>query len=106
MQADPDLDHLFADLRAALISGDLPALTALGAALETAVPMLADEGALRRLRQQAEGNAALLRATLQGVRAARRRLEEVTGRAGQSVYDASGRLDALAPVLAQSVLRV
>lgn len=95
MQAEASLEQLFDRLRAALAAGDLAVLSALGPELEAAVPPAADDGTLRRLRRQAEVNATLLRAALQGVRAARRRLEEVTGRAGQSVYDASGRLDAL-----------
>ena len=51
-----------------------------------------DEGALHRIRQKAARNAACLQAAGRGLRAARRRLEEVTvARASLGTYDSAGR---------------
>lgn len=84
-------------MRTALLAGDLASLPELAEALERLVPAAAGDGAVPRaalesLRARAQAAAAMLEATARGLRAARRRIEEVA-RAGQGLatYDRSGQ---------------
>lgn len=94
----PDtLESLLDATRAALLAGDLDALAALSLALETALdgaPLTAAQAAA--LRDRADRNARLIAAASRGVRAARRRLAEVTACQGLVTYDAAGRRDVVA----------
>lgn len=92
-----DLAATLDRMRAALIAGDLAALPALADALERLAPANAAPGAvplatLQALRARAAAAAAMLEATARGLRAARRRIDEVAqaGR-GLATYDRSGQ---------------
>lgn len=85
-----DLEAILDDSRAALLAGDMARLADLADALAVAEPP-SDPAALHRLRQKAERNAQLLAAALKGIRAARRRLQDLTGQGRSSTYDAQGR---------------
>jgi hypothetical protein len=81
-------------LRRALRQADYPALAALAAELEAALPAAAalPETALRALRAEAEQTAACLAAARSGLRAARRRMAEIRAASdGLSTYDRHGR---------------
>ena len=85
-----DLEVILDDSRAALLAGDMARLADLAAALADASPP-AEPAALRRLRRKAERNAQLLAAALKGIRAAQRRLQDLTGQGRSSTYDAQGQ---------------
>ena len=80
-------------MHGAVRAGDLAALAPLGDELEAALDGFpADPAALEGLRARAERNLACLEAAARGLRAARRRVEEVTAAArGLDTYDAGGR---------------
>ncbi len=98
------LDGRMADLRAALLGGDLATLEALAPEIERladGLPALAqaDPGALVRLGEAARHNARLLAAAREGFAAVRARLPAPAAGAGAgagagaalSTYDAAGR---------------
>ncbi|NGM44384.1 hypothetical protein G5B31_02405 [Rhodobacter sp. SGA-6-6] len=79
--------------REALAAGDLAALAGLAAETEAA---LADAGCCGRalagrLAEKARRNERLIAAALAGVRAARRRAQDLTDQGRFSTYDAGGR---------------
>lgn len=80
---------------AALLRTDLAALAGLSAALERELQLVAGglaEVQLRAIRQKADRNAVVLLAAQRGIRAARRRLQEVrSASSGLVTYDRSGR---------------
>jgi len=91
---------LHSDLEAALDAafealrrGDIDSVCATYAMTESILADLrvADEVVGRRLRSKAERNAACLLAAGRGVRAARRRLQEIGPDARSETYDARGR---------------
>jgi hypothetical protein len=91
------LEDLLDQARAALLSGDLPALSGLDtriAAAADGLPAL-DPAAARRVRGKAERNAKLLLAAGRGLRAARDRMAEIVSGPGLATYDARGRKSAL-----------
>lgn len=103
---DHSLDHIFGLLREGNLAGLKDALTDLESQLAdsrsaeaagSGAPVTVD--ALAGLRRKAERNAACLKGTARGLRAARRRIAEVRAAAtGLAAYDAQGqRLDATAP---------
>lgn len=79
--------------RAALAAGDLAALAGLAAETEAALAAArqGDRALAARLAEKARRNERLLAAALAGVRAARRRAQELTDRGRFSTYDAGGR---------------
>ncbi|MFE3836644.1 hypothetical protein [Pseudogemmobacter sonorensis] len=79
-------------IRAHLLAGDLSALAAPDAVLDAA-GLPADRSGAQAAQAAARRNLALIEAALCGVRAARRHVEEIAGRARLSTYDASGRID-------------
>ncbi|AZB53848.1 hypothetical protein EBL89_00390 [Cereibacter sphaeroides] len=93
MVSDP-LDSLLDEIRRTVSAGDLAALPGLETRLAEALERLPPEPArLAALRRKAEGNLACLAAAARGVRAARRRLEEIRQAASGTVvvYDGHGR---------------
>ncbi len=89
------LEALLDTAREALLDGDILKLAALAGELEAAT-LPRDPAALHRSRAKAGRNAALLAAALKGLRAARRRAEELAQPDRFSTYDARGRRGALA----------
>lgn len=93
-------DHL-ARMRAALQRADFAALPGLAAGMEAALGGLRpplDAAMLARLRKQSQENATLLDASRRGLRAARRRLEEVRRAAsGLHTYDGKGQMADIKP---------
>lgn len=88
------IEELLRELRRHLSEADFAQAAALAPALEAALGQIGrpDLATLRRLMGQAERNAALIEAARKGLRAARRRVDEVR-RAGLGVqtYDGQGR---------------
>ena len=91
------LADLLERLRAALVAGDLAALPALAEGLERLVPDPVSPPrlplpVLEALRARARAGAVMLEATARGLRAARRRIDEVAA-AGQGLatYDRGGQ---------------
>lgn len=92
-----DLESLLDATRAALLAGDLDGLAGLTRQLEAALAGAALSPAdLAALQLRASHNARLIAAASRGVRAARRRLAEVTACQGLVTYDAAGRRDVVA----------
>ncbi|WP_395540521.1 hypothetical protein [Neotabrizicola sp. sgz301269] len=89
-----ELESLLDSARDALLAGDILKLAALADALEAAASPR-EPAALRRSRDKAARNAALLSAAMKGLRAALRRAEELTQPDRFSTYDSSGRRGAL-----------
>jgi hypothetical protein len=91
------LDDLLDQVRAALLSGDLSALSALDEQIFAASNRLAapDMATAHRLHRKAERNARLLQAAGRGLRAARERMAEIVSGPGLATYDARGRKAAL-----------
>lgn len=91
MPHDP-LQIVMDDLRARLIAGDFSDLPALAERLEGLMQGLrqTDAARLRHLRAQAMQTAACVDAARNGIRAARRRIDEATGRATLDTYDSTG----------------
>ena len=87
------LDDLLDQTHRALLSGDLALLGRLAPLVEEqafqAGPMEVDTA--NRLRSKAERNARLLQSALGGLRAARARFLDITGRGSLTTYDALGR---------------
>lgn len=79
--------------RAALTAGDLAALAGLAAETEAALAAAGrcDRALALRLAGKARRNERLIAAALAGVRAARRRAQELTDQGRFSTYDAGGR---------------
>lgn len=100
MPHDP-LQTALADLRARLIAGDYSDLPALAERIEGLMLGLrrTDAARLRHLRAQAIQTAACVDAARNGIRAARRRIDEATGRATFGTYDSTGARAPLAPAL-------
>jgi hypothetical protein len=91
------LEDLLDQAFAALLAGDIAALSGLDtriAAAADSLPAL-DQGAARRLRQKAQRNERLLQAAGRGLRAARERMAEILAGPGLATYDAQGRKSAL-----------
>jgi hypothetical protein len=92
---DPKAATLLDEIHGALLRHDYPALAPLGQALAAELdhpsqPM--DARAVRVIRAKASRNAATLKATSRGIKAALRRLTEVRQVArGMVTYDRSGR---------------
>jgi hypothetical protein len=109
MPADPfaALEALLDAVHAALLAGDLAALSPLAESLEAAAPPAGPPPAATaaRLRAKAARNARCLEAAGRGLRAAGRRLAESRAAAlGVVTYDGAGRrtlLPATAPGLAR-----
>lgn len=92
------LEDILDQTHAALLAGDLAALSGLDGRLSAAaeaVPVLS-LAAARRLQRKAERNARLLLAAGRGLRAARARMAEIATGPGLATYDAQGRKAALA----------
>lgn len=93
-----DLARLLHATRAALLEGNLAALTPLAQEIGTA---LADGGAPPAdpvaLHALAQDNARLLEAALRGVKAVRRRIDAIAASRELVTYDAAGQRGALAP---------
>ena len=100
MPHDP-LRGAMEDLRARLIAGDYADLPALAERIEGLMLGLrrSDAARLRRLRAQAIQTAACVDAARNGFRAARRRIDEATGRAALGTYDSAGTRAPLGPAL-------
>ena len=98
MPHDP-LQTALEDLRARLLAGDYADLPALAARIEGLMLGLRRSDALRmrRLRAQALQAAACVDAARNGFRAARRRIDEATGRASLGTYDNTGARAPLVP---------
>ena len=92
------LDDLLDQARAALLSGDIAALSGLDDQIAAAADRLPALGidAARRLQRKAERNARLLQAAGRGLRAARDRMAEIASGPSLATYDAQGRKAALA----------
>jgi hypothetical protein len=92
------LDDLLDQAFAALLAGDLAALSGLDARIVAAADALPALGqtAARRLQQKAERNARLLQAAGRGLRSARDRMAEILSGSCLSTYDVQGRKSALA----------
>lgn len=91
----PEAEALLDDAYTALLKSDFAALAPISARLEEELAR-ASSGlgaeALRRIRQKADRNAVVLLAAQRGMRAARRRLEEIRSAAsGLVTYDRSGK---------------
>lgn len=91
MPHDP-LQTAMDDLRQRLMAGDYTDLPALAERIEGMILGLrrSDAARLRRLRAQAIQTAACVDAARNGFRAARRRIDEATGRASLGTYDSAG----------------
>ncbi|OYU17378.1 MAG: hypothetical protein CFE34_15970 [Rhodobacteraceae bacterium PARR1] len=98
MPHDP-LQTALDDLRARLIAGDYATLPALAERIEGLMLGLrrSDAARLRRMRAQTIQTAACVDAARNGFRAARRRIEEATGRAPLGTYDSAGTRAPLVP---------
>jgi hypothetical protein len=97
------LEDLLDRTHAALLAGDLAALSGLDERLAAAAEALPAPSlaTARRLQRKAERNARLLQAAGRGLRAARARMAEIATGPGLATYDAQGRKAALAgPTLA------
>ncbi|QYK41589.1 MAG: hypothetical protein KF887_00110 [Paracoccaceae bacterium] len=101
MTADPwfRVERMLDLVHVALITGDLAALPSLAAEIEAAVPgeVPIPAAMAGRLRAKADRNARCLEAAGRGLRAARKRLSDITAaRGGLSTYDGSGQRHVLA----------
>lgn len=98
MPHDP-LQTAMDDLRARLIAGDYADLPALAERIEGLMLGLrrSDAARMRRLRAQAIQTAVCVEAARNGFRAARRRIDEATGRASLGTYDNTGARAPLVP---------
>lgn len=98
MPHDP-LQIAMDDLRAQLIAGDYANLPALAERIEGLMLGLrrSDTARMRRLRAQAIQTSACVDAARNGFRAARRRIDEATGRASLDTYDNTGARAPLVP---------
>jgi hypothetical protein len=92
------LENLLDQAFAALMAGDLAALTGLDARIDAAAATLPDmgEAAVHRLKRKAQRNERLLLAAGRGLRSARDRVADILGGQGLATYDAQGRKSALA----------
>jgi hypothetical protein len=92
------LEDLLDQTHAALLAGDLAALSGLDERLSAAAGALPTPSmaTARRLQRKAERNARLLQAAGRGLRAARARMAEIATGPGLATYDARGRKAALA----------
>jgi hypothetical protein len=91
------LEDLLDQAFAALLSGDLAALSGLDTQLDAALsafPSL-EEATARRLQRKAERNARLLLSASRGLRAARDRVTDILSGTALATYDAQGRKSAL-----------
>ena len=79
--------------REALCKGDMPALDGLAAEVEAAIaePGACSRAVARRLADKAALNERLIAAAMQGIRAAKRRAQDLTDQGRFSTYDATGR---------------
>lgn len=95
------LSAILDDVRAALAVADYARLDGLTAAMAqelTTLETSRNRPALLRLQRQAERNSACLLAAQRGLRAARRRMDDIRqARAGLVTYDLRGRHSELAP---------
>jgi hypothetical protein len=92
------LDELLDRAAEALLKGDLSALAGLAPRIEAAAEVRpTDKATAIRLRHKAERNARLLDAAARGVKAARRRVTEITQGPMLTTYDARGMKAAIAP---------
>lgn len=98
MPHDP-LQTAMDDLRSQLMAGDYTDLPALAERIEGLMLGLrrSDAARLRRLRAQAIQTTACVDAARKGIRAARRRIDEATGRAALGTYDSAGTRAPLVP---------
>jgi hypothetical protein len=91
-EARGDLTSLLDRQRAALLCGDFSTLADLASAIDQAVEAGLPAANLPGLARRADENRSLITAALTGIRAARRRLDEVrTAPGGFTAYDAGGR---------------
>lgn len=84
------LESLFDDVSAAVRAGDYPRLAELSAVLET-VSTPTEPAILHRVAKRARENAALLDATIKGLRAARRRIDALRNGWTLTTYDSAGQ---------------
>ncbi len=93
-QTDPDLDLLLDAVHAAIMRCDFPAMEELVPQTESLLATFNaqdDPIFLRRMQTKANRNAACLLAAARGIRAARRRLEEIAAVShGLVAYDVNG----------------
>lgn len=87
------LEALLDQASAALLAGDLAALSGLDDAMIAAAETFSttDAQTARRVQRKAERNARLLRAAGRGLRAARARVLEIATDPGLATYDSRGR---------------
>ena len=87
-------------VRAALIDADFDRLGAISAELETFFPEMSrlSEAEQAGIRQAAGDTARCLGAAMQGLRAARRRIAELSAMDRPATYDATGRKGRMGPV--------
>ncbi len=105
-----ELAQLLAATRKALLAGDLAALPPLSEAVEAALEGGWPNGAVAdadaaALHAQARENARLLEAAMRGVKAARRRLAEISASRDLVTYDASGQRGVVATSAARQTRR-
>ena len=88
------LEGILDETRKALMAGDLAALAGLALAAEQTLTRLKPDctpEAAERLAQKARPNERLITAALRGMKAATRRVRELTDDGRFSTYDANGR---------------
>jgi hypothetical protein len=107
MQADSDADRLLDHAHDALIAGDLAALGPLAEAMEKVQGWSdLDRPTAERLRRKADRNGQMLQAAARGVRAAQRRLAEISAEPGLTTYDARGRREQVGQVSGAAPRRI
>ncbi|AWB50125.1 hypothetical protein HYN69_17865 [Gemmobacter aquarius] len=84
------LESLVDDVFSAVKAGDYSRLAAFSAMLET-VSAPTDPATLTRIAKRARDNAALLDATIKGLRAARRRIDALRNGQTLTTYDSAGQ---------------
>lgn len=102
------LETLLDRTRDAVVAGDLATLSGLGPEVEAVVdslPQLDSQG-VRTLQAKAERNSVLLRAAMRGLRAAKLRLDEISGGQALTTYDSQGRKAVVAALGSKTPRRI
>ncbi|RYI35486.1 MAG: flagellar biosynthesis protein FlgN [Acetobacteraceae bacterium] len=100
------LEDLLDQAAAALLQGDLTALSRLTPEIEAARIAPVDRMGAERLHRKAQRNARLLDAATRGVKAARLRMAEITRGPTLTTYDARGQKAEIAPLALSPARRV
>lgn len=97
------LERLLDRAHAALMAGDLMALSPLADAVDKLVSGLGriDAATAGRLRQKADRNGGMLQAATRGIRAARSRIADILAEPALTTYDARGRKGSVGQVSGQ-----